>query len=152
LPGGGGLTAPLWTADFRVVSAVVGAWVLRLLVVFVPRTSSTSVATWFWLRGVCHFWGQTEQVHLVGVSIAFEKNFYRLPFTALLSCRRIGPSPVTGRRTSTIKRLPPPIPRRPSRHSSLCPARAPPSEAAATSTRADPPQCPTEAFSTSSRT
>jgi hypothetical protein len=55
LPGGGGLTAPytwsnrpLWTADFRVVSAVMGACVLRLLVVFVPRTSSTPVATWFW--------------------------------------------------------------------------------------------------------
>jgi hypothetical protein len=55
LPGGGGLTAPytrsnrpLWTAGFRVVSAVVGACGLRLLVVFVPRTSSTPVATWFW--------------------------------------------------------------------------------------------------------
>jgi hypothetical protein len=55
LPDGGGLTAPhtrsnrpLWTASFRVVSAVVGACVLRLLVVFVPRTSSTPVATWFW--------------------------------------------------------------------------------------------------------
>jgi hypothetical protein len=55
LPGGGGLTAPytrsnrpLWTAGFRVVSAVVGACVLRLLVGFVPRTSSTPVATWFW--------------------------------------------------------------------------------------------------------
>jgi hypothetical protein len=55
LPGGGGLTAPytrsncpLWTAGFRVVSAVVGACVLRLVVVFVPRTSSTPVATWFW--------------------------------------------------------------------------------------------------------
>jgi hypothetical protein len=55
LPGGGGLTAPctrsnrpLWTAGFRVLSAVVGACVLRLLVVFVPRTSSTLVATWFW--------------------------------------------------------------------------------------------------------
>jgi hypothetical protein len=41
LPGGGDLTAPhtrltapLWTADFRVVSA--------------PHTSSTLVATWFW--------------------------------------------------------------------------------------------------------
>jgi hypothetical protein len=42
-----GLTASLWTAGFRVVSAVVGACVLRLLVVFVPRTSSTPVATWF---------------------------------------------------------------------------------------------------------
>jgi hypothetical protein len=39
---------PLWTAGFRVVSTVVGACVLRLLVVFVPRTSSTPVATWFW--------------------------------------------------------------------------------------------------------
>jgi hypothetical protein len=55
LPGGGGLTAPytrsnrpLWTDGFRVVSAVVGACVLRLLVEFVPRTSSTPVATWFW--------------------------------------------------------------------------------------------------------
>jgi hypothetical protein len=52
LPGGGGLTAPIpgltapiWTAGFRVVSAVV-ACVLRLLVVFAPRTSSTQ-----WLRG-----------------------------------------------------------------------------------------------------
>jgi hypothetical protein len=55
LPGGGGLTAshtrsnrPLWTVGFRVLSAVVGACVLRLLVEFVPRTSSTRVATWFW--------------------------------------------------------------------------------------------------------
>jgi hypothetical protein len=55
LAGGGGLTAPytrsnrpLWTAGFQVVSAVVGACVLRLLVEFVPRTSSTPVATWFW--------------------------------------------------------------------------------------------------------
>jgi hypothetical protein len=55
LPGGGGLTAPytrsnrpLWTVGFRVVSAVVGACVLMLLVVFVPSTSSTPVASWFW--------------------------------------------------------------------------------------------------------
>jgi hypothetical protein len=48
LPGGGGLTAPLWTAGLRVVSAVVDAWVLRLLVEFVPRTSSTPVAMRFW--------------------------------------------------------------------------------------------------------
>jgi hypothetical protein len=55
LPGGGGLTAPytrsnrpLWLAGFRVASAVVSACVLRLLVEFVPRTSSTPVATWFW--------------------------------------------------------------------------------------------------------
>jgi hypothetical protein len=43
-----GLTAPLWLAGFRVVSAVVAACVLRLLIEFVPRTSSTPVATWFW--------------------------------------------------------------------------------------------------------
>jgi hypothetical protein len=55
LLGGGGLTAPytwsncpLWLAGFRGASAVVGACVLRLLVEFVPRTSSTPVATWFW--------------------------------------------------------------------------------------------------------
>jgi hypothetical protein len=47
-----GLTAPLTTAGFRVVSAVVGAWELRLLVVFVPRTGSTPVATWFGKRKV----------------------------------------------------------------------------------------------------
>jgi hypothetical protein len=43
-----GLTAPFWTAGFRVVSAVVGVCVLRLLVEFVSRTSSTPVATWYW--------------------------------------------------------------------------------------------------------
>jgi hypothetical protein len=55
LPGGGGLTAPytrsnrpLWTAGFRGVSVVVGACVVRLLVEFAPRTSSTPVATWCW--------------------------------------------------------------------------------------------------------
>jgi hypothetical protein len=55
LPGGGGLTAPhtlsnrpLQTASSRVVSAAVCVKKLRLLVVFVPRTNSTPVATWFW--------------------------------------------------------------------------------------------------------
>jgi hypothetical protein len=69
LPGGGGLTAPipgltapLWTAGFRVVSAVVGACVLRLLVVFVPRTSSTPVATWFWQTD-----GRSEECVILGV-------------------------------------------------------------------------------------
>jgi hypothetical protein len=34
-----------------------------------------------------------SRVHLVGVSISFEKNFYRLPFTPPPSLvRRIGPS------------------------------------------------------------
>jgi hypothetical protein len=69
LPGGGGLTAPipgltapLWTADFQVVSAVVGACVLKLLVVFVPRTSSTPVATWFWQTE-----GRSAQCVILGV-------------------------------------------------------------------------------------
>jgi hypothetical protein len=39
-------------------------------------------------------WGPppTERVHLVGVLISLEKNFYRLPFTPPLSGRLIGPS------------------------------------------------------------
>jgi hypothetical protein len=88
---------PLWTASFRGVSAVVGACVLKLLVEFVPRTSSTPVATWCWQtegrsaeRVI--FGGPTERVHLVGGSISFEKNFYRLPFTPPLSGRLISPS------------------------------------------------------------
>jgi hypothetical protein len=65
--------------------------------VFVPRTSSTSVATRFWQtegRSVDRviLGGPTERVHLVGVSISFEKNFYQLPFTPPLSGRLIGPS------------------------------------------------------------
>jgi hypothetical protein len=58
--------------------------------VFVPRTSSTPTATWFWqtegrsaervISGV-----RPSEVHLVGVSIFFEKNFYQLPFTPPLS-------------------------------------------------------------------
>jgi hypothetical protein len=43
---------------------------------------------------VCDFGCPIERVHLVGVSISFEKNFYRLPFTPTLSGRLIGPSPV----------------------------------------------------------
>jgi hypothetical protein len=44
---------------------------------------------------VCDFGGPTERVRLVGVSISFEKNFYRLPFTPPLSGRLIGPSPTS---------------------------------------------------------
>jgi hypothetical protein len=33
-----------------------------------------------------------SRIHLVGVSISFEKNFYRLPFTPPSLVRRIGPS------------------------------------------------------------
>jgi hypothetical protein len=33
-----------------------------------------------------------SRVRLVGVSISFEKNFYRLPFTPPFLVRRIGPS------------------------------------------------------------
>jgi hypothetical protein len=42
--------------------------------------------------GACDFGGSTELVHLVGVSISLEKNFYRLPFTPPLSGRLFGPS------------------------------------------------------------
>jgi hypothetical protein len=35
--------------------------------------------------GACDFGGSTELVHLVGVSISLEKNFYQLPFTPPLS-------------------------------------------------------------------
>jgi hypothetical protein len=70
LPGGSGLTAPipsltapLWTTGFRVVSAVVGACVLRLLVVFVPMISSTLVATWFWQTE-----GRSVEYVILGVS------------------------------------------------------------------------------------
>jgi hypothetical protein len=62
--------------------------------VFVPRTSSTTVvlANGRWKCGACYFVGLTERVHLVGLSISFEKNFYRLPFTPPLSGRLIVPS------------------------------------------------------------
>jgi hypothetical protein len=33
-----------------------------------------------------------SHVHLVGASISFEKNFYRLPFTPLSLVRRFGPT------------------------------------------------------------
>jgi hypothetical protein len=36
-----------------------------------------------------------SRAHLVGVSISFEKNFYRLPFTPPSLVRRIGPSVYT---------------------------------------------------------
>jgi hypothetical protein len=52
--------------------------------VFVPRIVA--------LQWLCDFGGPTERVHLIGVSISFEKNFYRLPFTPPLSGRLIGPS------------------------------------------------------------
>jgi hypothetical protein len=60
--------------------------------VLVPRTSSTSVATWSWPTLVVE--SETcvgSRVHLVGASISFEKNFYRLPFTPSF-VRRFGPS------------------------------------------------------------
>jgi hypothetical protein len=64
--------------------------------VLVPRTISTPIATWFWKTegecGACDFGCPTELVHLVGVSISFEKKIYRPPFTPPLSGRLIGPS------------------------------------------------------------
>jgi hypothetical protein len=38
-----------------------------------------------------------SRVRLVGVSISFEKNFYRLPFTPPSLVRRIGPSTLAPR-------------------------------------------------------
>jgi hypothetical protein len=55
---------------------------------------------------VCDFGGPTERVHLVGVSISLEKNFYRLPFTAPpLSGRLIGPSLVPSSVVAPILRI-----------------------------------------------
>jgi hypothetical protein len=54
--------------------------------VLVPRSSGTPVATWAWPTWVSE--SETcigSRVHLEGVSISFEKNFYRLPFTPPLS-------------------------------------------------------------------
>jgi hypothetical protein len=45
-----------------------------------------------------------SRVHLVGVYVSFEKNFYRLPFTPPSLVRRIGPS-LTCRTTLTICEL-----------------------------------------------
>jgi hypothetical protein len=47
--------------------------------------------------GLANFGSESEtcvgsRVHLVGVSISFEKNFYRLPFTPPSLVHRIGPS------------------------------------------------------------
>jgi hypothetical protein len=61
--------------------------------VLVPRSSGTLVATW----GLTNLGSESEtcvgsRVHLVGVSISFKKNFYRLPFTPPSLVRRIGPS------------------------------------------------------------
>jgi hypothetical protein len=61
--------------------------------VLVPRTSSTSVATWSWPTLVVE--SETcigSRVHLVVASISFEKNFYRLPFTSPSLVRHFGPS------------------------------------------------------------
>jgi hypothetical protein len=92
LPGGGGLTAPIpgltaphWTAGFRVVSAVMGVCVLRLLVVFAPRTSSAPVATWFWQTedrsAECVILGVRPCEFILLEFQSPSRNFYRLPFT-----------------------------------------------------------------------
>jgi hypothetical protein len=64
----------------RVASSAVFSSPCRWLVV--PRTSSTPVAAWSWPTWVVE--SETcfgSRVRLVGVSISFEKNFNRLPFT-----------------------------------------------------------------------
>jgi hypothetical protein len=96
LPGGGGLTAPLWTAGFRGVSAVVGACLLSLLVEFAPRTSGTPVATWCWQTE-----GRSAERVILGVDRAgsscrsfnfLREEFLSAPIHSPLSGRLIGPS------------------------------------------------------------
>jgi hypothetical protein len=61
--------------------------------VLAPRTSSTLVATWSWPTWVVE--SETcvkNRVHHVGLSISFENNFYRLPFTPSSLVFRFGPS------------------------------------------------------------
>jgi hypothetical protein len=65
--------------------------------VFVPRTSSTLVATWFWQTE-----GRSAEHVILGVGPSefilsefqspSRRIFYRLPFTPPLSSRLIGPS------------------------------------------------------------
>jgi hypothetical protein len=73
-----------WTRDlvFRCILGSEGC-------VLVPRSSG--------YVGLANLGSESEtcvgsRVHLVGVSISFEKNFYRLPFTPPSLVRRIGPS------------------------------------------------------------
>jgi hypothetical protein len=118
LPGRGGLTAPipgltapLWTASFPVVSAVVGAYSLRLLVVFVPRTSSTPVATWIWQTE-----GRSVECVIFGVRPSeFILLEFQSPSRRIFICshslppslvRRIGPSALRYRRVPSASKIP----------------------------------------------
>jgi hypothetical protein len=47
-----------------------------------------------------------SRVRVVGASISFEKNFYRLPFTPPSLIRRIGPSPTLHDKTLLCVRWP----------------------------------------------
>jgi hypothetical protein len=84
-PAGSGLTGVgdrsdwCWSAAARVGFSA--AFSGRLQWLLVPRTSSTLVAAWSWPTWV----DESEicfgsRVRLVGVSISFKKNFYRVPF------------------------------------------------------------------------
>jgi hypothetical protein len=53
---------PLLSVGSGVVSAAVFVWESRLLVVFVPRTSSTPVVTWF-----CQTEGRSAERVILGV-------------------------------------------------------------------------------------
>jgi hypothetical protein len=46
-----------------------------------------------------------SRVHLVGVSISFEKNFYRLPFTPPFLVCRFGPSLITKMKIVELRNL-----------------------------------------------
>jgi hypothetical protein len=54
-----------------------------------------------------------SRVHLVGVSISFENNFYRLPFTPPSLVRRIGPSPLVQDPPTSLEASLPVLPRKP---------------------------------------
>jgi hypothetical protein len=88
LTGGAHRSDGCWSVDSR-FGVPLRSRVGRLCVL-VPRSSGTPVA-------LTNFGSESEtcvgsRVHLVGVSISFEKNFYRLPFTPPSLVRRISPS------------------------------------------------------------
>jgi hypothetical protein len=71
---------PVWSVAAQVACSVAFSGILWWLLV--PRTCSTPVAVWSWPIWVVELemcFG--SRVLLVGVSISFKKNFYRLPFT-----------------------------------------------------------------------
>jgi hypothetical protein len=93
LTGATGLTSAGHRSDRCTTGSKPCNFPLRVLVSFglegcllVPRISSTPMSTWSWPTWVVDSeMCVGSRVHLVGVSISFEKKFYRLPFTPPLS-------------------------------------------------------------------